>query len=1176
MALLSSKLTTYRLGQIADQELATYRVSFCVDPAPFTVAMLDEVAAKALAEADATQAAIDSLSYETLDRYFDHLHALYQQLEALRECVRHYLQEKLGEDCLKKLDPATMQAIEACGNLDLKLQNDIAMAGWDRDGRHRVHPRPATPEQCAAHGRPLIPQFKNVVEATCNLFRLHIDISPQPSGRIAFDSRTGVFTYEQVGCDEAPFTVTVSALTDGKRVQQAVKITPMQHADASREVPDQAITKYALGAASQSRYTLDVESEGKRHPMYVISGLDVTLDTSIFDGPWTEIAVYAHIVRIPKTLKAPHAATNVRICSRYVVFDEGAALDVSGAPGKPLPVDTAKSGENDGEAGHNGDKGNDGGSAGQIEVMAEQIIGTATLIANGGAGGKGQNGGNGAKGVQGPNGAPPSFTIKSLPWYAGGGNYMESIHGTAGGKGYPGGLGGNAGARGDHADGGSIRVLSVKPHNLEAKALAGQACLSATDTDAKPGEGGPGGDGGIGAKESMQIGSANLPDGGEGSKGDRGNEAQAAKAGKPGAVARGLIGYDALVTRFASQPDHAVFGMSDARLLPTVVHAVEQLYLNAASERDHAMIRSVLDYLAALHAGGGKETDAWWPRVATMRSNLAHGLDFFSQAYDFVFGLSFDTNEQFHDRFKEIAKDLESDYDRFWDKQASDNDKRASLERQLDRAEHLVERLQGQADALFAESGSNQTLIDELTQQAIEKKSVVAAKLAEFKDEQQTKQQLDILRGVVDIAWSLVPIGTNIKPFLTNGLTLVKEFMADKPSSDEPAKPTTQKPGTAAAAPAAASKGDGCTTPPSPKELVTAAFGKICGGAEAIYKDYNQYFRPKEIPDDLLKLGLDTKDQAAFDKELDSFIGSAAAQALKEETHAYLELTRQRNTLILKRDADIKQANDLLERIKELDAMNREMLGRVRTSYDPQMPAVIKYMELTTDAMKSLMIKTLYMMSRSVEYYTLARDPLQIEDFRVATLEAQYGQLLALLQANLIDSGPRTPERFKVATINDRRSLARLAAGEPLWITLPLNTNAPPTGPFARKVRPRVRRVECYLTGATTSGPDTMATVTIENAGTSTAYNETTHERWSFTHARRTVPFTYDVRTGVGPDEAGDLTQAGQFFPLSPFGTWGVQVRREEGSNDQVDLSKLSSIELWFTASSSEAPIRRA
>jgi hypothetical protein len=1173
---MDSKLKTYRLGQIADQELSTYLVSFRIDPAPFTVAVLDVTATGALAVADATQAIIDKLSYETRDNYFDHLNALYEELQGLAHCVDTYMRDKLGENWLRGADETTVQAIEAFGKMSLELQNQIAMAGWDRHGRNRAHPRPATPQQCVARGAPLIPRFRNVVDATCDLFRLHIDVAPQPPGRLAFEPRTGVFTYEQAGGDDAPFTVTFSALAEGKRVRQAVKITPMPRAEAARDVPDQAITKFAQARAADRPYSVGSPAQGKKDTVHVVSGLDVTLDASMFEGPWTDVDVYAHIVRIPKPLKAPRDAVNVRVCARCVVFDEGAALDVSGAPGKPPLVETAQGGAKDGEPGHDGDPGNRGGAAGHIEIVAERIVGTATLIANGGAGGKGQNGGPGAQGAQGPNGTPPSHVIKTTPWWAGGSNYTELVPGTAGGKGCKGASGGNAGQRGDHADGGSIKVCTVKPHNVEAKALAGQSCLSATDTGAKPGEGGPGGAGGIGERESTVIGSPRKPNGGQGDPGDRGKEAPSGKAGAPGVVERRLIGYDALVARFAGQPEHAGFGVADARLLPTVVHAVERLHLNAASERDLVTVRSVAAYLAALHGQGGNATDTWWPRIARMRGNLDRGLDFFGQPCNFVFGLSFAANERFHDKFKGIAKDLESDYDRFWDKDASDNDRRASLERQLDRAEQLAERLQGQADALFAEAGSNQTLINELTQKAIEKKAVVAAKLAEFKDEQRTKQQLDILRGVVDIAWSFVPIGTNVKPMLSNGLTLVKEFMADKPSSAAPGTEAVLEPGAADQAPTGVSKGDAGTAPPSPKDLAIAAFGKVRGGAEAIYKDYNQYFRPKAVPDDLLKLGLDDKDQAAFDKEVDEFVGSGAAQALKDETHAYLELTRQRNTLVLKREADIKQGKDLLDRIKDLDAMNREMRGRVSMSYDPQAPTILTYMAQTTDAMKMLMTKTLYMMSRSVEYYTLSRDPLQIDDFRVATLEAQYGQLLALLQANLTESGPRTPERFRVATIADRASLAQLAAGEPIWITLALNTNDPPTGPFARKFRPRVLRVECYLNGASASAPDTTATVAIENAGTSLAYNETTHDRWSFTHARRTVPFEYDLRSGVAAAEAGDLTQAGQFFPLSPFGTWGVQVRKEEGRNDRIDLSNLASVDLWFTAASSEAPIRQA
>jgi hypothetical protein len=230
-------------------------------------------------------------------------------------------------------------------------------------------------------------------------------------------------------------------------------------------------------------------------------------------------------------------------------------------------------------------------------------------------------------------------------------------------------------------------------------------------------------------------------------------------------------------------------------------------------------------------------------------------------------------------------------------------------------------------------------------------------------------------------------------------------------------------------------------------------------------------------------------------------------------------------------------------------------------------------MSITTNHLKSFIVRNLYMMSRSVDYLTLSTNVLQLEDYQVSTLEAQYGMLLERLHKAMADLGPQIPERIHY-TINDPILLGKIMNYEPIWISIPLNTNEPPEGYFADKTHPLVEKIECYLAGVESTDPDIYATVTIENNGRSMAYNELTHEYWLFTNPSRTISFQYNISNHSTMKGSGDLTQDGAFLALSPFGSWGILIRKEEGQNNQIDLSKLKKLELYFTARCYENKIK--
>jgi hypothetical protein len=160
--------------------------------------------------------------------------------------------------------------------------------------------------------------------------------------------------------------------------------------------------------------------------------------------------------------------------------------------------------------------------------------------------------------------------------------------------------------------------------------------------------------------------------------------------------------------------------------------------------------------------------------------------------------------------------------------------------------------------------------------------------------------------------------------------------------------------------------------------------------------------------------------------------------------------------------------------------------------------------------------------------------------------------------------------------MRDPSQIELLKQGRPVWIALPLNRNKPPSRPFANIEAPLVRRVRCFLDGATSADPDATATVTLQHLGVSHLFNQRDESVWTFAHALRTVSFEYRVTDKHFEEDQGDLTEEGQFMMLSPFALWGVQIRPEDGRNDQLNLAGLHRAILSFTGNGVIMPIAGA
>ncbi len=174
----------------------------------------------------------------------------------------------------------------------------------------------------------------------------------------------------------------------------------------------------------------------------------------------------------------------VVINTRYLRLNKSLQVSVSGKDGDPYPV-AANNGRHAGAHGANGKKGNPGSKAGDIKLIAQEIMGEKlTLLANGGNGGKGQDGGNGAIGVTGRDGKDRSRSRR------------DEGRGIRGGQGGQGGTAGKGGDGGNGGHGGKIEVYLENTENVITQAEPGMGGVSGKN--GKPGPGGPGGRGGRG------------------------------------------------------------------------------------------------------------------------------------------------------------------------------------------------------------------------------------------------------------------------------------------------------------------------------------------------------------------------------------------------------------------------------------------------------------------------------------------------------------------------------------------------------------------------------------------------------------------------------------------------------------------------------------------------------
>lgn len=217
---------------------------------------------------------------------------------------------------------------------------------------------------------------------------------------------------------------------------------------------------------------------------FVRASIEVTLGEVVsYDTPTT---VTADLIRLKGRIAAQQ---NLTLRCRKLIADPNAEIDTSGTdgartfpPGVAPPTSPAA-----GSYGADGADADSGAAAGSVTILAGEIVGAFSVIANGGKGGRGQDGGSGRNGSRGTDGQEaPKVKVKS------GSIPTQADRRCNAGSGGDGGGAGNAGKSGNGGNGGAVTIKTLTAAPTISVSNNGGAA-GPTPSQGTPGEGGDGG-----------------------------------------------------------------------------------------------------------------------------------------------------------------------------------------------------------------------------------------------------------------------------------------------------------------------------------------------------------------------------------------------------------------------------------------------------------------------------------------------------------------------------------------------------------------------------------------------------------------------------------------------------------------------------------------------------------
>ena len=225
---------------------------------------------------------------------------------------------------------------------------------------------------------------------------------------------------------------------------------------------------------------------------------DDDLDT-VFPPAFGRFELAVDVLELDGLISFPGRSLDIRARQVVVTGDAPAVIDVSGLAAEPSYApdgsDAATSGTASSLNGESGAAGGPGNDAGDVTIVAGEIVGQLVVRADGSDGGNGQRGGNGARPTR-PDGEDAAWIDRNKPEKGsrfGGGKLQGGLwwvavaHGQPGPPAETGGSAGAAGPGGAGGDGGQVVVaLAGSIADVGASATGGAAGLTAADAQPGP------------------------------------------------------------------------------------------------------------------------------------------------------------------------------------------------------------------------------------------------------------------------------------------------------------------------------------------------------------------------------------------------------------------------------------------------------------------------------------------------------------------------------------------------------------------------------------------------------------------------------------------------------------------------------------------------------------------
>ena len=861
----------------------------------------------------------------------------------------------------------------------------------------------------------------------------------------------------------------------------------------------------------------------------IIIGIDEELTPGAYSH---DLIVYADTIRLSGSYSLP--GKNVKLVARAIVATADTVIDTSGLDGGigtgPIP------GYNSGESGEDGGPGDPGGSAGNITLIAETIAGSLRLEANGGRGGKGGPGGNGMEGAQGPVG--PNWTVDSPREIVDGG---ARYRGGKGGKGLP---GGDAGAGGDGGPGGSAGRIVL------AQVLAGATQASIQIRAEKggggepgipselPGIGGPGGLGGInGFCYAFSEGETFCEDdSSRGEQGEPGSNGRFAKDLDPPVV--GGVGtegdsvywnsvdqkydYSGVVKTVTlegigascsfvqlrlllrkAESEYISRNVEVAQVLFSWISSVSSNFANAGS---HAT--ELIDIGAQAKVESRAEWEGLNRRCNALLQQISCGFDFYGLPVSHVPSLGPDSYKEYVSEIFKIASVAEQNLRSYQSAQADIDKARLIMRGSLDDAQTLFDSIKSK---LKDNENKRNTLFNEITDLSgliVYNQNLIDRSIGDFKEELSSMaggcRFGDLLRAVTGIA-------TSVSTLRATPDAILKAVN----NIDDKLDPLDQ----------------------------IEVIGKQFAGAADAYNRIKKYLEDGKSPRALM-----VGDIGEIEDLVKPYIYKLrSARALYDLVVKFKELCKTRNNKILESKNAVTDYFSLRGRLQASEAEvlriksildNATQSGRLFIDYEQYLSEKLRHLKLD-------LIEGIYKVYRSLHFWGLYQDKIQIDDTSVSTISLTYANLLKEEQRALEGrQDVTTATEFIRPIILDP---SNTVDWDDFVKTGAISFAVPPeSATFSGFATPLVSGIQVFLEGLEASDPDQDVKIEATHHGSSTVVTKT-GEHIAFTHAPRQGFLIYRIRDGFYPSDwqnnlVGSSPALPKYAPLSPFAFWTLRV----------------------------------